>query len=225
VTVPRLVALLAGALLLAGCGGGSSSNGVAEKSAEEIVADATAASKEASSVHVHGSTSSGGQPLEVDVHLVADEGGEGHISANGLSFDMVRIGDTAYFTGGDELWRQFGGEAAVQLLHGRWLQAPSTSGELASFTPLTDIDQLFEGVLGDHGTLTKGEETTVDGKPAIAIDSSKGGTLYVSTEGEPYPLKLENTGDQPGSITFDGWNESYELEAPSDPIDISKLQS
>ena len=72
------------------------------------------------------------------MHLVAGEGGEGHLVVNGLSFDIVRIGDTAYFKGDDDFWRQFGGEAAVQLLHDRWLEAPATSGDLASFTPLTD---------------------------------------------------------------------------------------
>ncbi len=225
--VARLVPLLAAVVLLAGCGGsGSSGNGVAEKSADEIVADASAAAHQATSVHVHGASESTGTPLEIDLKLVADEGGEGHLVANGLSFDMVRIGDKAYFKGDDDFWRQFGGDAAVALLRGRWLEAPATSGDLASFAPLTDITQLFDAVLGEHGTLEKGEETTVGGAPAIAVtDTTDGGTLYIATTGEPYPLKVEGASDSPGTILFDEWDEAVELTAPDDTIDITQLQS
>jgi hypothetical protein len=223
----RLVSLLATAVVLSACGGGSgsSSNGVAEMTADEIVAEALTASKAATSVYVHGGTSSGGDPIEIDMHLVAGEGGEGHLVVNNLSFDMVRIGDQAYFKGDDEFWRQLGGEAAVQLLRDRWLVAPADSGDLATFTPLTDIEQLFDAILTEHGPLEKGEETEVDGEPAIAVeDTSDGGMLYVATEGEPYPLKIEQTGEDAGSIAFDDWNEDYELTAPEDAIDISQLQ-
>ncbi|HEY7537187.1 MAG TPA: hypothetical protein VH721_04310 [Gaiellaceae bacterium] len=222
----RLAPLLVAAALVAGCGGGASGNGVADKSADEIVADAGAAAKEATSVYVHGGTTSGSSPIEIDMHLVAGEGGAGHLVANGLSFDVVRIGDKAYFKGDDALWRQLGGEAAVALLHDRWLVAPATSGELASFAPLTDIEQLFDALLGDHGTLEKGDETEIDGNPAIAVeDTAEGGTLYVATTGEPYPLKVEGGSDSPGTISFDDWNEEYELTAPEGAIDIAQLQS
>ena len=224
----RLLPLLVVAPLLAACGGGGggTDNGVAAKSADEIVADALAAGKEAQSVSVHGGTNAGSDPLELDLHLVAGEGGEGHLVANGLSFDIVRIGDTAYFKGDEAFWRQFGGDAAAALFQDKWVKAPADSGDLASLTPLTDIEQLLDGILGEHGTLEKGDETDVDGTPAIAVeDTEQEGTLYVATEGEPYPLKLEGAGgDTEGTIAFDDWDEDYELEAPEDAVDMSQLQ-
>src|SRR3954464_3536028 len=87
--------LLLAAALLAGCGGGGgggNDNGVADKTADEIVADATTAAKNADSVYVHGSGTNEGQELAIDLHLVADEGGAGHVSVSGLNFDIVRIG-------------------------------------------------------------------------------------------------------------------------------------
>jgi hypothetical protein len=216
------------AVLVAGCGGSGNANdnGVSAKSADEIVTEANTAAKEATSVHVHGAAESGGSPLEIDMHLVAGEGGAGHLVANGLSFDMVRIGDKAYFKGDDEFWRQFGGAAAVELLRDRWLEAPATTGDLASFAPLTDITQLFEALLGDHGTLEKGEETKIGDEPAIAVtDTTQGGTLYVATTGKPYPLQVEGGTDSPGTISFDEWDEPYDLTAPTDTIDISQLQN
>jgi hypothetical protein len=220
----RAALLVAAALLLGGCGGGGSGgNGVAEKSPDEIVTAALTAAKAADSVHVQGEAG-GDDPLEIDVRLVAGEGGEGRLVANGLSFEIVRIGDRAYFRGDGEFWRNFGGGAVVELLEGRWVEAPADTGDLASFTPLTDIEQLFDGILGDHGELSKGDETEVDGTPAIAIeDTTEGGTLYVATEGEPYPLKIEGPDDSPGSIQFDAWNEEHELTKPANSVDLSKF--
>jgi hypothetical protein len=222
----RLAPLLLAATLLAGCGGGSSGNGVADMTPDEIVAAATEAATSAESVHVQGGTG-GSDPLELDIYLVAGEGGEGTLTVNGLTFEMVRIGDKAYFKGDDAFWSRFGGAAAAQLMRGKWLVAPADSGDLASFTPLTDLEQFFGQMLGDHGEpLEKGDETEVDGEPAIAVnDPSEGGTLYVATEGEPYPLKIEKTGEDAGAITFSEWNEKHELTAPEDAIDMSQLPS
>jgi hypothetical protein len=222
----RIAALFAVAVLLAGCGGGGGGgedNGVADKTADEIVADATAAAKSASSVYVHGSTTSGDQPLVIDVHLVKDKGGTGHLEVNGFSVEIVRVGNTAYFKGDNDFWAQFGGAAAAALFKDKWVSAPADSGDLASLTPLTDISQLFDGILGQHGKLEKGGETDVNGTPAIKVeDTEQDGTLYVATEGEPYPLKLEG-GDQKGSIEFEDWDKSYDFDAPEDAVDLGQL--
>src|SRR5206468_2102457 len=125
------------------------------------------------------------------LHLVAGKGGEGRMTTNGLAFDIIRIDGSAYFKGDASFWRQFGGAAAATLFKGRWLKAPAASGRLASLTPLTDIRQLFGAIFTSHGTLAVGKETTIDGRPAIAIvDTTQGGTLYVATTGKPYPVAL-----------------------------------
>jgi hypothetical protein len=220
----RAALLLLTAASLAGCGGGGGGNGVADKNADQIVADAVAAAKAAQTVHVPGKAS--GESLEIDMHLVAGKGGDGHLVVNGLSFDIVRIGDRAYFRGDETFWQQFGGGDVIELLEGRWVEAPADTGDLASLTPLTDLEQFFGGVLEDHGTLAKGDETEIGGVAAIAIeDTTEGGTLYVATEGEPYPLKIDGPDDSPGSIVFDEWNGDHALEAPTDTVDLEKLQS
>jgi hypothetical protein len=218
-----LAATLAVVALLAGCGGssGTKSNGEASKTADQIVADARAAALAASSVHVSGSA---GTTLVIDLHLVAGKGGEGRMTTNGLTFDIIRIDDSAYFRGGASFWRQFGGNAAATLFKGKWLKAPAASGRLASLTPLTDISKLFTAMLASHGTLTVGKETTIDGQPAIGlVDSSQGGTLYIATTGKPYPLAVRKAGS--GSINFDEWDKPVTLKAPSNSVDFSQLKS
>jgi hypothetical protein len=221
-----LVATVAlGAVVLAGCGGGSSGgdNGVADKTADEIADASLAAAKSADSVYINGSVENDGDPLEIDMHIVDGEGGAGHLSTGGQSFDIVRAGDKVYIKGDDAFWKGIGGDAAVQLFHGKWLVADSSEENFAPFLPLTDIEQFFDGVLGEHGTLEKGDTTEVDGTKAVAIEEPDG-TVYVATEGEPYPLKVEG-GDDKGSISFDDWNEGYDIEVPEDAVDFAQLRS
>ena len=217
-----LLPLLAAALL-AGCGSsGSKSNGESSKTADQIVADAKAAVADATSVHIAGAGSANGTTLALDLHLVADKGGEGRVTANGITFDMVRIEDTAYFKADASFWKNFGPSAAALLLQGRWLKAPANTGQLATFTPLTDIDKLFNALLGSHGTLAKGDETTINGQPAIAVnDTTQGGTLYVATTGKPYPLAVQKSGK--GRIDFTEWDEPHTITAPSGAVDLTKL--
>jgi hypothetical protein len=218
-----IAAPLAAVALLAGCGssGGAKSNGEAAKTGDQIIADAQAAALDATSVHVFGSA---GTALVVNLHLVSGKGGEGRMTANGLTFDIIRIGGFAYFKGDAAFWRQFGGAAAATLFKGRWLKEPATSGRLASLTPLTDISKLFTAILSTHGTLAVGKETTIDGQPAIAIvDKTKGGTLYVATTGKPYPVALRKSGS--GAITFDEWDKPVTLDVPKGAVDISQLKS
>jgi hypothetical protein len=94
----------------------------------------------------------------------------------------------------------------------------------AQFTSFTNIDEFFQGVLGDtSNSLEKGDETTVNGTSAIALtDPSKDGTLYVATEGEPFPLKVEGEGDA-GAINFTDWNDAFDIETPEDALDVSTL--
>jgi len=216
--------LLALAATLAACGGsgGTKGNGEAGKTADQIIADTRAAVLAASSVHVSGSGLSSGSPLALDLRLVAGKGGKGRITANGVTFDMVRVGPTAYFKAGSKFWSGFGGGAAAALLENRWLKASASTGKLATFTPLTDIGKLFKALLDSHGQLEKIGESTVAGVPVVGVrDKSQGGTLYVATTGAPYQVAIRKAGK--GGISFDGWNAPVALKAPANAVDLSGL--
>jgi len=145
---------------LSACGSSSSSdNGVASKSADQIVAAATSAANSLSSVHVAGSLFSGGRPITLDLELVSGKGGRGQMSEGSLSFQLINVDQVVYINGGPKFWRRFGGAAAAQLLQGRWLKAPAT-GDFASITTLTNLQQLFSKLLSTHGALAKSGTTT-----------------------------------------------------------------
>jgi hypothetical protein len=213
--------------LLAGCGGGgSSSNGVASKTPAEILAAAKTAATHASAVRIAGSILEGTTPLTLDLHLVAAKGGTGHMSENGVGFDIIRVGNKAYVRGSEAFYKKFAGTAAAQLLNGKWLVGSAATGRFAALTPLTDLHAFFTGALGRHDKLTKGAETTVNGQKVVALkDGANGGTLYVATTGTPYPIELVSPGNgKEGKVTFDQWNKTVTITAPKGAVDISKLK-
>ena len=151
------------ALLTAGCGkSGSESNGEADKSAKEIVADAKAAAKKASSVHFSGSIVESGTPLKVDIKIDGVRGGAGSLTIQGAPVEIVRVGDLAYLKASKAFYRRIAGPVAAQLLNGKWLKGSGDArGDLAALADLTDIQKLFDQALKPDGTITKGKETTV----------------------------------------------------------------
>lgn len=229
---PRLTVMLAASVLvalavvaLAGCGGSSSGNGVSSKSASEILAASKAAAGSASSVHVAGSLSSGGTPITLDLDLVSGHGGRGQISEGGLSFELIVVDGTVYIKGSSAFYSHFGGSAAAQLFKGKWLRSPAKGSELASLASLTNFGRLLEQTLASSGVLVKGATSTVAGKPVIELrDTSKNGSLYVATTGQPYPVEIVKRGSETGHVSFTRWNEPVSLSAPAGAIDLSQLQ-
>ncbi len=220
-------ALLIVALLAVGCGSSSpSGNGVEAKSATQILEATKLAASEATSVHIAGSIDNEGKPITLDMELLAGKGGQGTIGQEGFTIDLVQTEGSVYINGSAAFYRHVGGAAAAQLLEGRWLKAPSGSGELASLASLTNLSKLIDTALANHGSLVKGAKTTIEGQPAIAInDASKGGTLYVATTGKPFPLEIAKNGKESGKVLLNRWDKTVTLKAPKDAIDISKLQN
>jgi hypothetical protein len=228
--LPSSAGPLLGLVLLAGvlgaCGSSSSGNGVAAKAPTDIVAATKVAADAATSVHVSGSIVSGGSPITLDMDLLAGKGGRGQLTENGLGFELIQTGGTVYIKGSAAFYRHIGGTAAAQLLQGKWLKAPTTSSDFASISSLTELRQLIDTTLANHGTLAKGGATTVKGQQVVGVtDTTKGGTLYVATTGQPYPIEITKGGTGGGTITFDHWNESVTLAAPANAIDITQLRS
>jgi hypothetical protein len=225
--VPAL-ALILTAVLLAGCGSGkekAQSNGEASKPANQVLANARAAATNASTAHVSGSIVSGGTPIRLDLSTARGKGAKGSMSTSGLSFDLVRIGDTLYIQGTDAFYKHFAGAAVAQLLHGKWLKASATQGRLESLGALTNIGTLFAGISANHGKLENKGATAFQGQRVVEIrDTSDNSKLYVAATGKPYPVAIVGgKQNQSGTITFGDWNEHVSLSAPKNAFDISQL--
>lgn len=226
--IPRLAISLfvLAALAIAGCSSSASSgNGVSSKSPSEILAASKAAADSAGSVHVAGTLTGNGTQITLNLSLVSGHGGRGQISQNNLSFKLIVIGDTIYIKGSPAFYSHFGGTTAAQLFQGKWLKAPVSQGELGSLAALTNFSQLIDQSLAGQGTLAKGATTTVAGEPVIELrDTSRDGSLFVASTGEPYPIEIVKRGSETGHITFTDWHKPVSLSAPSGAIDLSQLQ-
>jgi hypothetical protein len=221
-----LAPILAAALALVACGGGSSSgNGITAKSPAAIIAASKAAAGSASSVHVAGTLTTNGTAITLDLSLAAGRGGRGQIAQGDLSFELIVIENTIYIKGSPAFYSHFGGAAAAQLFQGKWLKAPVSGGQLSTLASLANFGRLLEQTLANHGTVVKGSTTTTAGQPSIELhDTSNGGSLFVATTGQPYPLEIVRRGSETGHISFSAWNKPVTLAAPAGAIDLSQLQ-
>jgi hypothetical protein len=223
------LSLLLAAALLAGCGGSSKKEETSNKEAFQppasVLLDSQIAASNARSVHVAGNIVSGGTPIKLDVSMARKNDAEGSMSTNKLSFNLVRVGDTLYIQGSDAFYKHFAGAAVAQLLHGRWMKASTTTGQLKSLAPLTNIDALFNAIRSNHGGLANKGTTTYQGQKVVEIrDSSDGSRLYVAATGKPLPVAIVGgkKGDS-GSIRFSDWNAPVSISAPKNALDISQL--
>jgi hypothetical protein len=216
--------LAAGAV--AACGSSSpSGNGVASKSASDILKSSTSAIQGAKSVHVSGSLNDAGQSIKLDLNILSGKGAKGTMTQSGLSFQLISNGKYVYINGSPNFWKHFGGAAAATLFQGKWLKAPANTSSFASLSSLTNLHSLAQALLTGHGSLTKGSTSTVNGQKVIAVtDSSKSSQLYVATTGKPYPVEIAKTGSAAQHVDFDHYNASVALTPPAKSIDISQLQ-
>jgi hypothetical protein len=222
------LALVLAAALLAGCGGhdkAAEPNGEVSRPPARVLTDMRAAASSAISTHVSGSVTSNGTPITLDLSIARGKGARGSMSTNGLEFDLVRIGDTAYIRGSDSFYEHFAGAGIAQLLHGKWVKALVTKGRFSSLAPLTSIGLLLGKVSANHGKLVSDGKTTYKGRQVVAIrDLSDNSKLYVAATGKPYPVALVGgKAEQSGTITFGDWNRHVSLTAPGGAIDISTL--
>ena len=218
--------LFALGIALAGCGSSShGGNGVASKSPRGILAAAQAASQAATSVHVAGTIEGARAHEAFDIEILAGKGTRGTVTAGGASFELIETAGTFYLKGNAAFYERIGGREAARRLNGKWLKAPASDPKLAPVLRLTDLRGLISVSLAGHGTLTSAGTGVVDNVRVVGVrDAAKGETVYVATNGPPYPIQISKSGLGAGAITLDRWNAHIALEPPHNAIDISTLQ-
>jgi hypothetical protein len=216
-----VLATIALAVALAGCGG-TSSNGVASKPPSEIVAASKAAAVRAKSVHVISKFSQG--PLTISYNLeLANDGGRAQVSVLGLSYEAIRIGDTLYLKGNPAFDERVDGSAGLHVPSGVWLMTHTNSGELGGLIAVTELNGELGRLISSANTYTAGVATTTNGQPTIEVKQAGklySSSLYIATTGEPYPIELVKRGRETGQTTFSDWNQPVPLSAPAKTIAI-----
>src|SRR5262249_32059098 len=128
---------------------------------------------------------------------------------------------------GAGFWSQFGGSsgsAIAALVADKWLKFPTTNAQFGALANIAS-SSIFDQLTTTHGTITNKGQTTFQGQSAVDIfDSKEKADLYVAATGTAYPVALAKTATgSAATITFDNWNQSVTLTAPSSFTDFSKL--
>ncbi|WP_236573778.1 hypothetical protein [Streptomyces sp. GS7] len=220
------------AAVLAGCGAedpDAGTNGVGKLPAATIESKAQAAAKGADSVHLSGNVVSQGGTYKLDMRL-AKNGARGELSTKAAGFQLLRVGDALYLKADAAFWageKSGSGPASATAakLGGKYVKVPATDPVYQRFSGFTDKDTLLAGLLGLHGALAVGEHGSLDGVRTVRLTagSGSGGTLDVSLEGTPYPLRLRRAGGA-GEVRLDDWGKSVDLKTPDagQTVDLGK---
>ncbi|MFG2302915.1 hypothetical protein [Actinacidiphila glaucinigra] len=220
-----LVSLVGAALLIAGatgCAGDpdAGTNGVGKLPAETIEKRARTAADAADTVRLTGTVVSRGLTYTLDMRLRGN-GGLGEVTSKGSTFELLRVGDDLYLKAG----AGFYGDQVGAKLKNKYVKVPAADPAYDQFSGFTDKEVLLEGLFVLRGALTVGDHRTVGGVRTIAVsaDGGDGGTLDVSLEGKPYPLRYERAGGA-GTLTMDDWGKDFTLRAPDedDVVDYGK---
>jgi hypothetical protein len=221
-----LLALLAATLSvlsLTACG--SSDNGVASKSAAEILAAARAAASSASSVHVISKASIAKAKSTLNASYTRAQA-RVQSSLFNISYEVIRDGNTLYVKGNKVFNKGLEERLGVKIPPNTWLKGPTKAGALAQINPETEAPQELPVILTASGQLTKEQKTKIHGQPAIILRQARKlstATLYIATTGPPYPLQVDKTGRETGQTTFTNWNDPVTVDPPANAVELSQL--
>lgn len=197
-------------------------NGVQKLDSKQILADSRAAAAAASSVTVAVVRDNAGTEIRTDLTLSSD-GSNGTLGQpDGQSVEVIGTADAIYVKG-DAFAQSLGTEnaAAVQ---GKWLMIPKDNPAAQSFAGLGSVKEFADTTLSAPEDLKKLDVQDIDGMQAVGLESAQG-TLWIATEGEPYPIKITAPKGQSGSLTMSGWNQPVTITPPpqDEVVDISTL--
>ncbi|MCF2125821.1 hypothetical protein L1I79_05145 [Strepomyces sp. STD 3.1] len=213
---------------LTGCGGedpDAGTNGLGKLPADTIQTKSRAVAQSAEAVRLHGTVAAGGSTYRLDMRLKAD-GGTGSVAAEGATFGLLRVGEQLFLKADAGFWSHDGGDAkAAEKLAGKYVKVPQGDPVYKKFSGFTDKDVLLGGLLTLHGEVKTDGRHEQAGVRTIRItgDDGAGGSLDVSLEGSPYPLRLVRAGSA-GTLSFSDWNTDFALEEPpkDDTLDYGK---
>ncbi|WP_127502782.1 hypothetical protein [Actinoplanes solisilvae] len=240
-----VVVLASAAMLAAGCGAkddangaapaaqatsaGPATNGVEALEGEQILQKAKAALKAAPSYHTKGKAAEDGSKYEFDLKAAKDDV-LAEIVLDGAKVELLQVTGKRYFRADAKFWAmttggKAQGDAFAKVLGKRWVVVKPGDKSTEDMFAFADVEE----ILAPDGKVTKGTAKEVDGKPAIGLldDGAEGGTMWIATTGEPYPLRIEAKDPAQGGSVFDQFGATFpELKAPAaaDVIDIDKLK-
>jgi hypothetical protein len=219
----------------------SAGNGIEDLSAREIADRAADAFTSAQSVRVTLDENSAdlgrGEVSSADLTLDRDGNCNGSMRfKDSGNVELVKRGEQVWLKADEKYWKTevpgAEGESAAEIFKNRYIRGSTDDallGDLAGVCDLKEIQQKAAEESRKAKDLRKGDPTTVDGTPTIPVSGMEEGvthTVYVATEGKPYPVRTTKKGDgKDVTATFKDYDKPVPTETPSadESVDVSKL--
>jgi len=251
--VRALAALAVSALLVAGCGSSDGTPGaagtapgtpsataapaspspvavpLAEQSPEEILAAAKRALSEARSVRVRGELTENGKSVGLDLAVKRSQGARGTITAEGFTFDLVRVGKQAFVRSPKSFYAQEGGAQVAAVLAGKYVKASAGDKYFSSILAITSASGLQKLLSSQNGELTRTDVRTVAGQQVVGLEDASGVLYVATTSSRPVQLAARQPGgsegdpSKGGKLDFLDYDEPVDLQVPDDVIDPQAL--
>lgn len=223
-----LTCLMAAGIGLLGCGKDSpATSGIVESPAKEILDRSRAAATAASSFRIAGEVREQGTDTAVDLQFQKDKGAAGTVTVREMTFEVLVVDRTAYLKADQATWEKAGTGKGAQLLVGKYIEISSSTSGFGDIMKIADPAKLLDQALTAEGTVVKTGVKEINGVPVVGLaeEDPSDGILYVATEGEPYPVRVESSRGE-GTVDFTAWNEPVELTAPpaDQVISLDELQ-
>lgn len=211
--------------------------------AQEIADRSRDALLDTESLHLRseGDLGEGRSPMTVDLTLDREGNCAGGIDLGNDegSVEIIKRGDMVWLKPDSDFWKNqvpVGGTTFEAILDGRYMRGEASDSRLRTVVEVCDLDT-FRQLLSDNadtagGTLTKDTTTTVDGVRAVPVTRSGTAgagpelTLYVATEGKPYPVRITVRGEgTDAAVDFSGFDKPVPTATPPDDetVDVSAL--
>jgi len=224
-SVVGLACLLAGTGVLV-----SAQAGAATENGTQLLRSAIAATKAASSARVVGDVVQKNQTTSLDLSAATNDHGQGSVTVNGQQIKLIRLGPTVYMSASNKFWSQSVSPTAAQLFAGKWIAGPVTNKDFASLGKFLDYPTLMNQLLGGAASsVVYAGTTTYQGRKVTVLKNkpsggSGTGTVYVAASGQPYILRISQTGGSSnGTITFSAYNVQPNPSAPQGSINFEQL--
>jgi hypothetical protein len=228
---PALIPVGVAMIALAACGSGTPSTpspptasvaGLQNQSSSQVLTAAQNAFSSATSVQAKGRVVSDGKTLDFTLQLPKSGGAQGSFVIDNDNYQVILLDDALYFkTDTAAVERKYGQQVAA-LIGERWIKTTADDQDFKSFASLT-YTNLSDSLNRQTAKSVPPVATTANGQPAVTIVLSDGTNLAVANAGPAYPLRSEQPGQ--GAIDLSNYNSVPPVVAPTDFIDLAKLQS
>jgi len=179
------------------------------------------------------------QPASMDLALDRHGNcvGSMEMGAHGGSVEIVKQGDEVWMKPDADFWKAQvpggQGDAVAELFKNRYIHGSTSDAMLKGMADTCDLTSFQKEVAGDKNgaaTLTKDDETTVDGTKVIPLKGTEDGrreVLYVTSDSPHRLVKAtQHGGGTDLTLTFTDYDKPVPTATPSadESVDVGKLQ-